>query len=136
MSPANVEVAVPETESVPVVSEFVERDPAATFVVEAVSAVMFVTAKDDEVARVATRSPVVSEVKMPVIPRISVEKKLVVVAFVPVAFWKVKFWNVDEASERMPPVAVVRPVMPRVDERVAAPETARVPVAVMLVAVR
>ena len=48
---------------------------------------------------------------------------------------KVKFWSVDEASERIPPVAVVRPVMPSVDESVAAPETARVPVAVRFVAI-
>ena len=56
-------------------------------------------------------------------------KNEVVVACVPVAFVKVKSWRVDDARERIPPVAVVRPVTPRVEPMVA------VPVALRLVAV-
>ena len=135
MSPLKVEVPVPVSESEPVVSELVVIDPAVTLVVDALSAVIFVAANDDEVARVVVRSVAVSEVKSPVVARMIEAKNEVVVACVPVAFTKVMFWSVVDARERMPPVAVVRPVMPRVDERVAAPETARVPVAVMFVPV-
>lgn len=121
--------------------------PAVTLVVDAVSAVRLVAANDDEVARVVVRSVAVRFVKIPVTPRMIEAKNEVVVACDPVAFTKVMFWKVDEASERMPPVAVVRPVIPRVEPTVAAPvidaeprvadpSTAKVPVAVMLVVVR
>ena len=57
----------------------------------------------------------------------------------PVALVKVTACRVLDARERTPPVAVVRPVTPRVLPKVAAPEmlavpeTARVPVAIRLV---
>jgi hypothetical protein len=128
-----------------VVSEFVLIDPAITFVVEAVCASMRVVAMLVEVARVALKSVVVSEEKMPVTPRMIEAKKDVVVACEPVALTKVKFWRVDDASERIPPVAVVRPVTDRVEPMVAAPvivaeptvafpATESVPVAMRLVA--
>ena len=54
----------------------------------------------------------------------------------PVAFWKVMSWKVEEASESIPPVAVVRPVTPRVEPTVAAPETERLPAPTVPVAKR
>ncbi len=91
MSPLKVEVPVPVSESDPVVSELVVIEPAVTFVVEAVSAVRFVAANDDEVARVVERSVAVSDEKSPVVARMIEAKKDVVVACDPVAFTKVMF---------------------------------------------
>jgi len=64
-----------------------------------------------------------------------VAKEFVVVAAVPVVFAKVKFWRVDEPVRRRL-ASVERPVTLSVDERVVAPETVSVPVAVMFAAVR
>ena len=97
--------------------------------------------------RAAWRKPANDEVAAASVMLRAPEAKRVVVACEPVAFTKVRFWKVDEASERMPPVAVVRPVIPKVkptvaevvmeaELRVAVPKTAKVPVAVMLVVVR
>ena len=79
--------------------------------------------------------------KYPAVPRMRAEKKEAVeVAAVSVAFTAVMFWKVEEASAKMPPVAVVRPVTERVEPmavaplRVDAPVTAKVPVAMRLVA--
>ena len=103
MSPAKEVVATPETERVPVVREFVLIEPAVTLVVEALAATKLVV------------------------------ERLVVVAEEAVALTKVMFWKVELAKERMPPVAVVKPVTERVPARVELPATERVPVAIKFV---
>jgi len=140
--------AVPETTSLVVLKEEVvarvadrslaARVPTVSFVVEAVFAVKLVVARFEVVAFVAKKF-----VKYPAVPRTSAEKKLPVeVAAAVVAFVPVKFWKVEEARERRPPLAVVRPVTLSVEPRVAAPwrfevpSTASVPVALTLVTER
>ena len=135
MSPAKELVATPETARVPVVSELVVMLPAWRLVVEAVpETTSLVVLKEVVVARVAVKSRPVSVEKKPVVPRIKAEKKEAVeVAAVVVALTAVTFWKVELAKDRMPPVAVVKPVTERVPARVELPATERVPVAIRLV---
>ena len=128
--------ATPVTCRYEVVALIALKFVAKSFVVVAKVVEALVTARFVVVAFVAVKLVPVSVEKKPVVARMREEKKFVVVAFPEVELLKVRFWKVLDARERRPPVAVVRPLIERVEPRVAAPRILAVPVAVRFVVLR